>query len=85
MKRVTTFFTWLIWLFRGTIPTTAKALQMGLTHETNVYGDGINMTGCRSFWNDAYRRRFRCDEHLPDGKDMVMDKIKKDYPEIFKS
>ncbi len=86
MKRATTFFTWLRhFLFKGNIATTKQATDMGLTHETNIYGDMINWTGCRSFWNDAYGRRYLCDHLLPDGKDMVMDQLKRDHPEFFES
>jgi hypothetical protein len=61
MKRITTWCKWFAWLFRK-IPTTKQAIEMGLKHETNIYGDGINMTGCRSFWNDEYGRRFGCEQ-----------------------
>lgn len=59
MKKIITWIIWFSWLFRK-IPTTRQALAMGLTHEKNIFGDAINMTGCRSFWNDKYGRRFGC-------------------------
>ncbi len=63
MERISTWFIWFYWLFKGKIPTVKQAKEMGLKHETNVYGDGIIMTGyCRSFWNDKYGRRFGCSQ-----------------------
>lgn len=84
MKRITTWCKWFAWLFRK-IPTTKQAIEMRLKHETNIYGDGINMTGCRSFWNDEYGRRFGCEQLLDGGKDVVMDEIKRKHPELFKN
>lgn len=84
MKRITTFFKWLFWLFKGKIPTIDKAIAMGLTHETNIFGDAILMTGCRSYWNDEYGRRFGCEELLDNGRDVIMEQIEKEHPNIFK-
>ncbi len=84
-KRISTFFTWLISIFKGKIPTVINAVEMGLIHTTNIYGDGINMTGCRSFWMDNYGRTFRCNQLLDGGNDWAIDSIKKEYPEMFQN
>jgi hypothetical protein len=56
---------------------------MGLTHDTNVFGDGINHQNCRSWWYDKYNNMYRCDELLKGGRDVVMEQIKKENPELF--
>ena len=74
MNKLTNFLLWLSWLFRK-IPTTTKAEQMGLTHYTNIHGDMINHTGCRSFWQDKNGRIYGCKELFKGGKDIVIDSI----------
>lgn len=77
MERLSTWFIWALWFFRGKIPTAKQAMEMGLTHETNVHGDLIILSGyCRSYWKDAYGRSFSCEELYKGGKDVV----KKELP-----
>ena len=39
------------------------ATNMGLLHDENIYGDGINMFNCRSFWYDPETNlRYRCSD-----------------------
>lgn len=63
MKRILTYFQWVL-NFVKNIPTVEQAESMGLTHEGNIYGDGITFYGCRSLWLDNYGRRYGCDEVL---------------------
>lgn len=83
--RIYCFFKSLIWALIGKkIPTVKKAQEMGLNHDTNIYGDGIIMTGyCRSFWKDKYGNTYGCEELLEGGRDFVMEEIKKQHPQIF--
>lgn len=83
--RIYYFFKSLAWSIIGKkIPTIEKAIKMGLTHQTNIYGDGIIMTGyCRSFWLDKYGNTYGCSQLLDGGRDFVMDKIKEEHPELF--
>ena len=65
------------------VKTVQQAQNMGLIHETNIFGDGINFTNCRSFWKDKYGHTYRCDELLENGRDIVMEQIQKEYPTLF--
>ena len=56
---------------------------MGLTHRTNIFGDGINFTGCRSFWIDKYGNTYGCLQLLDGGRDEVMEQIQKEHPALF--
>lgn len=47
--------------YRFKVISKEKALQKGLTFESNVYGDAINRFNCRSFWCDD-NFRYRCSE-----------------------
>lgn len=44
------------------IPSCSEAKKRGLTFEENVYGDGINLFNCRSFWADEFGFVYRCAE-----------------------
>lgn len=83
--RIHYFLKSLAWALIGKkLPTVEKAVEMELTHETNIYGDLIIHTGyCRSFWLDKYGNRYGCSQLLDGGKDLVMDKIKEEHPELF--
>lgn len=43
------------------IPNT-KAIEMGLTHIENIYGDEINKLNCRSLWEDYCGRIYRVED-----------------------
>jgi hypothetical protein len=83
--RIYYFLKALCWALIGKkVPTVEKAIEMGLTHDTNIYGDLIIHTGyCRSFWLDKYGNTYGCSQLLEGGRDLVMDKIKEKYPEFF--
>ena len=44
------------------IKTCEEAIGKGLKFDENVYGDGINIFNCRSFWYDEFNYRYRCAE-----------------------
>ena len=67
------------------LETVQQAQQMGLIHYTNVHGDGINLMNCRSIWVDEFDNPYRCGELLVDGKDLVMEAVKKEHPELFEN
>lgn len=46
--------------YRFIIISSDKARLMNLEFYKNVYGDGINMHNCRSFWSDEYGFLYRC-------------------------
>lgn len=90
LYKIRCFFVWLFYLVTNKkIKTVEKAKAMSLVHYTNIHGDGINMTGCRSFWTDVNGRVYGCDQLLDEGADVVMDpmiaELKKHRPEIFKT
>lgn len=64
------------------IPTVVQAQEMNLTHYTNIFGDGINHLNCRSLWYDEYGNQYKCDELLDGGRDIVMDNLIKEHPEL---
>lgn len=68
---------------RKNISTVEQAHKMGLIHDTNVFGDGINHNNCRSWWHDEYGNNFRCDSILVGGRDEVMAQIHKENPGLF--
>lgn len=39
-----------------------QALEWGLVHSYNIYGDEINALNCRSIWFDSKRRVYRIEE-----------------------
>ena len=39
-----------------------QAIEWGLTHSYNIYGDEINHINCRSIWLDSKRRVYRVEE-----------------------
>ena len=42
--------------------TKDQAIEWGLTHSYNIYGDEINHLNCRSIWLDSKRRVYRVHE-----------------------
>lgn len=54
MKAIKMFY---IRLFK--VITNEKAIEYGLTHFQNIYGDGINYLNCRSIWKDSKGRKYR--------------------------
>ncbi len=42
--------------------TIEKAKELNLQHHENIYGDLINMLGCRSIWKDSGRNGYRVHE-----------------------
>ena len=65
------------------IKTVGDAKKMELKHFTNIHGDEINRINCRSIWEDEFGYQYRCDELLPGGRDIVMDKIMKELDKII--
>ena len=47
------------------ILTMKECMEMNLIHSFNLYGDGINMFNCRSFWKDEKGRLYRCENLIP--------------------
>lgn len=43
-----------------------ECIEMNLTPSFNVYGDGINMFNCRSFWKDEKGRLYPCEHLIPE-------------------
>jgi hypothetical protein len=50
---------YLFWLRNVCVISNDKAKKLKLTHFKNIYGDGINAYGCRSFWEDDKGRLYR--------------------------
>jgi hypothetical protein len=51
----------LLWHLIGKrIPDTKTAIKMGLTHNSNIHGDLINILNCRSIWVDKYDNTYYC-------------------------
>src|ERR1022692_2197683 len=48
------------------IKTVEQAQKMGLFYHSNVYGDEINRSNCRSWWIDIYGHSYRCAELYKD-------------------
>jgi hypothetical protein len=72
IDRVICFLKAFVFNFVGlNIKTSAEAQRRGLSHCTNVFGDGINITGCRSMWIDRYGNKYKCDELLEGGWDVT--------------
>lgn len=44
------------------IPTSKDALELGLTHSMDMFGDAINLMNCRSLWIDSKSRVYRVAE-----------------------
>ena len=42
--------------------TKDQAIEWGLVHSYNIYGDEINAFNCRSIWLDSKRRVYRIEE-----------------------
>lgn len=82
--RIYYFLKALAWALIGKkVPTVEKAIEMGLTHKTNIHGDFINYLDYRSLWVDKYGNIYKCNHLLEGGKDLVMDSIKEEHPELF--
>jgi hypothetical protein len=47
------------WISTFKVISNEKALEMGLTHYHNIYGDAINHLNCRSIWLDSEGRKYR--------------------------
>lgn len=44
------------------ILTIEEAIELGLTHYANVYGDNINIYNCRSIWFDKNDKIYKISE-----------------------
>ena len=55
----------LFWLRTFFVIPTSKAIELGLTHLKNVYGDEINHINCRSIWIDKKLNKYRVEELFP--------------------
>lgn len=56
----TSIHLWYLRTFK--VITIEKAKELKLEHKENIYGDEINMLGCRSIWKDSKRRTYRVHE-----------------------
>lgn len=50
------------WISTFKLIDTKKALELGLKHSHNIYGDAINHLNCRSIWKDSDGRQYRVKE-----------------------
>ena len=62
MKKILRFMSVCFYHRFKIINTCKKSEKRGLKFDNNVYGDGINMWNCRSFWYDEFSFRYRCAE-----------------------
>lgn len=52
-----------MWYLRAfKVITIEKAKELNLHHSENIYGDEINMLGCRSIWKDDKGNSYRVHE-----------------------
>ncbi len=49
----------LFWLRTFCVLSNDKAKELKLSHFKNIYGDAINLFGCRSFWEDDNGRLYK--------------------------
>ena len=62
MNKILTYISFYCYHMFKVIKTCDEAEKRNLKFDENVYGDGINIFNCRSFWYDKYNLRYRCEE-----------------------
>jgi hypothetical protein len=65
------------------LKTIKEVQQMGLSHFTNIYGDGITRLNCRSLWRDKFENIYKCDELFEGGRDIVAEMLLESHPGLF--